>query len=395
MFEQLTELADDPILRLIGLYRDDPRLDKIDVGVGVFRTPTGSTPIMRAVREAEQQLYNLQTTKSYIGLAGDPLFNEAIIDLVFSNSVDKSRIRGVQAPGGSGALRISADMLYKSMPNKTIWVSDPTWFNHIPIFEAAGFTVKKYPYLNPNTRMVDEVKVIEALSQRGSNDIVLLHGCCHNPTGADLSPAAWDSIAEMADKRGFLPFIDLAYQGFGEGLDADLYGVRKMAASVTDLVVTNSCSKNFGLYRDRVGCAMVMAKDSNIADISKSHLTVASRVAYSVPPDHGAATVAIIMNNPELRTIWENELTEMRNRILDLRHRLATKMQETTQTNDWDFIQQHRGMFSLLCLSKNQTDTLINEHSIYIVNGGRINIAGLKDDEQITRFAHCLTTVTK
>lgn len=395
MFEKLDLLPSDPILHLSTLYRNDTRADKIDVGVGVFRTPTGETPIMRAVKVAEQRLHDSQTTKTYVGIAGDPIFDQAMVDLVFADSTDTARIRGVQAPGGSGALRISADMLYKVMPNKTVWVSDPTWGNHTPIFEAAGFNVKKYPYLDPETKMVDEEKVIDALSQLGSDDIVLLHGCCHNPTGSDISPATWDKIAEIAVDKGFLPFVDLAYQGFGDGLDADLYGVRKLAATVSDLVVTSSCSKNFGLYRDRVGCAMIMAKDSQAVEATKTHLTVAARVAYSMPPDHGAAMVGLIMTTPELRKMWEDELTEMRDRILGLRSQLANKMAEITGSNDWDFINRHRGMFSLLCLNKAQTDALINEHSIYIVNGGRINIAGLKDEGQIERFAQCLASVTQ
>lgn len=395
MFEQFTAISGDPILRLIGMYRDDPRADKIDVGVGVFRTPEGETPIMKAVSEAEQRLHDAQTTKTYVGIAGDPVFNQAMIDLVFADSVDKSRLRGVQAPGGSGALRISADMLHKANPNTTIWVSDPTWGNHIPIFESAGFEVKTYPYLDATTKMVDEAKMLDALKQLGSNDIVLLHGCCHNPTGSDLSPAAWDEIAAIANERGFLPFVDLAYQGFGDGLDADLYGVRQLAATVPSMVVTSSCSKNFGLYRDRVGCAMILAKNSETADVVQGHITSAGRVAYSMPPDHGAAIVGMIMNDAGLRQMWEDELTEMRGRILGLRSQLAAKMAEVSGTNDWDFIDKHRGMFSLLCLDKSQTDALIHEHSIYIVNGGRINIAGLSNDEQLSRFAAALVSVTQ
>lgn len=395
MFEQLTALPNDPILRLIGLYNNDTRADKIDVGVGVFRNPSGETPIMRAVREAEQRLHDSQTTKTYVSIAGDPLFNKGMVDLVFADSTDKSRIVAVQAPGGSGALRISADMLYKTMPNKTVWVSDPTWGNHIPIFEAAGFTIKKYPYLNPETKMVDEDKVIAALSELGADDIVLLHGCCHNPSGSDLSPAAWDRIAELTNERGFLPFIDLAYQGFGQGLDEDLYGTRKLAASVKNLVVTSSCSKNFGLYRDRVGCALLVTKDSHTAEVTKSHLTAAARVAYSMPPDHGAAIVAMILADTDLRQMWESELSEMRERILSLRSQLTKEMANITQSNDWDFIEQHRGMFSLLCLDKQQTDTLIEKDSIYIVGGGRINIAGLQNEAQVKRFAQCLVEVTR
>lgn len=395
MFEQLTPVSGDPILRLIGLYRDDPRTDKIDVGVGVFRNQQGETPIMRAVREAEKHLHDKQTTKSYVGIAGDPVFGQAMTDLVFADSIDKSRARAVQAPGGSGALRISADMLYKAMPHKTVWVSDPTWGNHTPIFEAAGFSVKTYPYLNTETKMADEEKMLDALSKLGADDIVLLHGCCHNPTGSDISPAGWDRLADIAVERGFLPFVDLAYQGFGKGLNDDLYGTRRLASKVSDMVVTSSCSKNFGLYRERVGCAMVIAKNSHAADTAKSHLTVAARVAYSMPPDHGAALVGLIMTDAKLCQMWEDELAEMRGRILGLRSQLSDKMREVTGTNDWDFINQHRGMFSLLCLDKAQTDSLVNEHSIYIVGGGRINIAGLRDDEQVDRFAKCLALVTK
>ena len=395
MFEQLNKPPSDPILQLMSLHQEDTRPDKIDVGVGVFRTQDGQTPIMNAVRKAEKQLHDIQTTKTYVGIAGDPVFDDVMINLVFSDSVDKDRVCAVQAPGGSGALRICADMLKKAMPNKTLWVSDPTWGNHTPIFEAAGFTVKKYPYFTPKSKMVDEGKMLETLAEMGPNDIVLLHGCCHNPTGSDITPDAWDSIAELVNKKGFLPFIDLAYQGFGKGLDEDLYGTRKLAKSVSNLVVTNSCSKNFGLYRDRVGCAMILTKDNKTAEIAKSHLSLMARVAYSMPPDHGAAIVGLIMTSEELTNMWKAELAEMRSRILGLRAQLATKMAAITKTSDWDFINQHRGMFSLLCLDKAQTDALINEHSIYIVNGGRINIAGLKDDAQINRFAECLAKVTQ
>lgn len=395
MFEKLDALSGDPILRLIGLYRDDPRPDKIDVGVGVFRTETGQTPVMRAVKQAEQRLHDSQTSKSYIGIAGDPVFGQAMIDLVFADSTDKNRIRAVQAPGGSGALRICADMLYHTAPEKTVWVSDPTWGNHIPIFEAAGFSVKKYPYLDTTTKQVDEPRMLEALAQMGSDDIVLLHGCCHNPTGSDISPEGWDKIADLVNEKGFLPFIDLAYQGFGLGLDEDLYGTRKLAANVTNLVVTSSCSKNFGLYRDRVGCALIVTDNTQTADITQSHLCSAARVAYSMPPDHGAALVGLIMTDKTLRQEWEQELKEMRDRILNLRAQLAQKMAEVTGTNHWDFINQHRGMFSLLCLNQQQTDTLIDQHAIYIVNGGRINIAGLQNETQVKRFAECLAAVTQ
>ncbi|PIE45405.1 MAG: aromatic amino acid aminotransferase [Gammaproteobacteria bacterium] len=395
MFEKIPALPGDPILELTGLYKKDPRADKIDVGVGVFKTPEGNTPVLKAVRIAEQQLHDTQTSKAYVDAAGDPAFIDNMLSLVFADSVDYSRLRGVQAPGGTGALGISAAMLYNNMPEKTVWVSDPTWGNHVPIFEAAGFTVKKYPYFDQSTRMVDEAKVIDALSKMGENDIVLLHGCCHNPTGSDLSPKAWDKIAELAVNNGFLPFLDLAYQGFGDGLDKDLYGVRKLAATVSDMVVTSSCSKNFGLYRDRVGCAMVLGKDSSAAEAVKGHICKAARVLYSMAPDHGAAIVGIILGDAELTKVWKDELAHMRHRMLELRHMLAKQMQIITNTNDWDFIDKHRGMFSLLSLDKSQTDSLINDYGVYLVAGGRINIAGLRGEEQVKRFAECLAAVTR
>lgn len=393
MFEKFSPLSGDPILHLMSQHRADPREDKIDIGVGVFRDAAGNTPIMRAVSAAEQRLHDTQTTKSYVGLVGDAVFNDAMIELVFADSVDKSRARAIQTPGGSGALRICADMLADTS-DKTLWVSDPTWGNHTPIFEAAGLTVKTYPYLDRNSKTVDEEKVLDALANMGENDIVLLHGCCHNPTGANLSNKAWDAIAELAVEKGFLPFFDLAYQGFGDGLDEDLYGVRKVASVVPELIVTSSCSKNFGLYRDRVGCAIVMGKDVTAAELAQSYLASAGRVSYSMPPDHGAAMVGIILNDTDLRKMWEDELSDMRGRILGLRQDLSKTLADVTGTSKWDFIADHRGMFSLLCLDTAQTDTLVNEHSIYIVNGGRINIAGLKDDAQVQRFAECLAAVT-
>ncbi|MPV86059.1 amino acid aminotransferase [Ostreibacterium oceani] len=395
MFEQLSAVPGDPILQLIEMYRQDTNPQKIDVGVGVFKNAEGETPVMRAVSIAEQQLHDTQATKAYVGIAGDADFNAAMRALVFADSVDYARVQALQTPGGSGALRVCAEMLYEVMPDSTVWMSDPTWGNHRPIFEAAGFTVKHYPYFDPATRMVDEARMLAALNELGQGDIVLLHGCCHNPTGSDLSFAAWDRVAEIASQRGFLPFIDLAYQGFGDGLDADLYGIRQLAKHVDDMIVTSSCSKNFGLYRDRVGCALVLAKNAAAATVVKGRLAIAARVSYSMPPDHGGAIVGMILNDATLREQWEDELTEMRNRILSLRQQLADRMRDITGTPKWDFIARHRGMFSLLSLDKSQTDKLIHDYSIYIVNGGRINIAGLRDEAQINRFADALAEVTK
>jgi len=393
MFEKLSALPNDPILHLSELFRHDTHPEKIDVGVGVFRNSNGETPVLQAVSEAEQILHDQQTSKSYVGLSGDATFNRAMVDLVFADSINPSRVCAIQAPGGSGALRISADMLNHAMPGKTIWVSDPTWGNHLPIFTASGLGVNSYPYFDPNTKLVDETMMLNTIAQLGPNDIVLLHGCCHNPTGSDLSLGAWQEIARLANEKGFTPFIDLAYQGFGDGLDADVEGLRTLAANVDEMIIASSCSKNFGLYRDRVGCAMVLTQKKESADIVQKHLNATGRVAYSMPPDHGAAIVAIILNDTSLKKQWQDELSHMRKRILTIRQQLATKLAEVTHSERWNFIAKHRGMFTLLCLTKAQTDALINEHSIYVVSGGRVNVAGLRDETQVERFAKCLAAV--
>ncbi len=388
MFENFKRVANDPILSLIELYKNDKRLDKIDVGVGVFQNEFGKTPIMESVTKAAKILIENEHTKSYIGLNGLESFNREMIKLVFGS--DLSRVQGVQAVGGSGALRVCSDMLYKKSPRKTIWISNPTWGNHRPIFEASGFNVKTYRYLDESSKKVDEIGLLEDLSKLGSNDIVLLHGCCHNPTGAEISNDMWDDIAEIALKKGFLPFIDLAYQGFGEGLETDVYGLRKLAMTLPNMIVTSSCSKNFGLYRERVGCAMVMAATENKAKDVQSHISSASRVLCSMPPNFGANLVSIILQDEELRTNWGAELGSMRKRVQVIRKDLSSELREITNTNKWDYIEKHSGMFSLLCLDKTKTDILINKHSIYIVDGGRINIAGIRNTEQLKRFARVL-----
>ena len=349
---------------------------------------------MKAVRTAEIKLYESQQTKAYVGLAGDESFNSLMTDLIFSNTVSQDRIRAVQAPGGCGALRILSDVLYRVAPDNKIHLSDPTWGNHYPIFEGSGFSTDTYPYLNRDTKSAKEDQLLEKLKKMGPTDIVVLHGCCHNPSGAELSPAAWDEIANIAADKGFFPFVDLAYQGFGNSLDEDAYGVRQLATKVDEFVVAASCSKNFGLYRERVGCAMIVSENSTIADKARGHILSAARSAYSMPPDHGAAVVARILGDDKLRQDWNQELTSMRNRILELRQLVANTLKLKSQTDYWDFIAQHRGMFTLLCLEPDQVNCLINEYSIYLVAGGRINIAGLRNEEQIEKFADALVSVT-
>lgn len=394
MFENFAPAPVDPILRLIGLYRDDPRDGKIDLGVGVFRDESGNTPIMQAARDAEERLHTMQTTKAYVGPAGDELFNTQMTKLVFGEAADTKRIRTIQTPGGCGALRMLSDMLYKVGSERIVWVSDPTWGNHYPIMQGSGFEVKAYPYLNQETKRANADAMLEKLATLGPKDIVILHGCCHNPTGAELKPEHWDEIAALAVKNGFFPYVDLAYQGFGDSLEADAYGARKLAETVESMVLAASCSKNFGLYRDRVGCAMMMGSTPELSALARGQILSSARCSYSMPPDHGAAIVSQILSDDALKSSWDAELTAMRGRLLSLRDKLAASLRDKSGSDQWDFIAKHRGMFSLLMLEKSQTDALINDHAVYAVAGGRINVAGLKDGDEIDRLSDALLTVT-
>ncbi|MCY4147905.1 MAG: aspartate/tyrosine/aromatic aminotransferase [Gammaproteobacteria bacterium] len=394
MFQKVEPTPLDPIIRLIGLFKADNRDSKIDMGVGVFRDSNGNTPIMAAVKEAEQRLHDQQTTKTYVGLSGDESFNQHIARMVFGNA-DISRIRSVQAPGGCGALRVLSEMLSKVSSDSKVWLTDPTWGNHYPIFQGSGFETATYPYLNRATKTVAVDELLDALSRRGPKDIVVFHGCCHNPSGAELQPEHWDEIAGLAAKTGFFPFFDLAYQGFGDSLEQDVYSIRTMAKAVESLVVASSCSKNFGLYRDRVGCAMIMGETSESADLACAQLLSTARSSYSMPPDHGAAIVGMILGDRELRQAWEQELAGMRGRVLKLRGQMSKKLRSRTGHDRWNFIADHRGMFSLLVLDDEKVNRLRDEYAIYVVAGGRINIAGLRDEEEMDRFVDAFVTVTE
>ncbi len=394
MFEKFEPTPQDPIIQLMGMFRADTRDNKIDVGVGVFRDENGQTPIMEAVRLAEEKVHHEQTTKAYVGLAGDETFNREITKLVFAADGEMDRIRAVQTPGGCGALRMLSDMLYRIASDRKFWVSDPTWGNHYPIFRQSGFDIDAYPYLNRKTKTVDVDALMGKLSTLGKSDIVVFHACCHNPSGAELAPSDWDEIAKLAAKNGFFPYFDMAYQGFGDSLEKDAYSIRAMAKEVEAMVVASSCSKNFGLYRDRVGCSLLLGENSKTADIARSHILSNARSSYSMPPDHGAALVAAIMTDDNLRANWQNELEQTRGRMLVLRKQLSDVLREKSNSDRWDFIADHRGMFSLLVLSDEQVDRLREDHAVYAVAGGRVNIAGLKDDDQLNRFSDALVAVT-
>jgi len=380
MFETLQPAPADKILALIGLYRNDPRPGKVDLGVGVYKDIDGRTPVMRAVREAEKRLLASQDTKTYLGLAGDTGFNAAMIKLAFGEKADHSRIRAAQAPGGSGALRLVAELLQRTRAGATVWLSDPTWPNHPPVMRAAGLKVRDYPYFDAASGTVRFDDMLAALKTAESGDVVMLHGCCHNPTGANLDAAQWAKVAEVVLERGLLPFVDIAYQGFGDGLDADAAGLRLLAERVPEMVVASSCSKNFAVYRDRVGAAMILAKDGAQADVAMSQMLAAARALYSMPPDHGAAAVRMVLEDTDLKKDWETELEEMRLRMLRLRVAFAEALRRQSNSDRFDFVASHRGMFSRLGLTEAQVERLRTEHAVYMVGDSRINVAGLPED---------------
>jgi aromatic-amino-acid transaminase len=381
MFESLTLAPPDKILSLSVMYRNDPRAEKMDLGVGVYKDATGATTIMQAVREAEKRLYDGQTTKTYVGMGGDDGFNKGMIRLVFADSVSADRLFSCQTAGGSGALRTIAELLKKARPDTTVWLSDPTWANHAPIVHAAGLKTATYPYFDAATGSVRFEAMIEGLKSAKPGDTILLHGCCHNPTGANLTLDQWKIVADLLVERGLFPFVDLAYQGFGDGLDEDAASVRLLAGIVPEMAVASSCSKNFAVYRDRVGAVLLLGKDAEATKIAGSQALSVTRVLYSMPPDHGAAAVRIVLEDPALYEAWKTELEEMRSRMLNLRKGFAEALRQQSNSSRFDFIADHRGMFSRLGITEAQVDALREKFGIYMVGDSRFNVAGLKEDK--------------
>jgi len=394
MFSQLPTPQTDSILSLSTLYRADNRQDKVDLGIGVYRNNQGQTPIMQAVKTAQMQLAEEQQTKVYVGLAGCEEFNQCMVDLVLGESPVLDRVSAIQTPGGSGALRMLGDLMNVAQPGTTIWLSNPSYVNHKPVMEAAGLKVKYYSYFSPTTKQVDVDKMLSDLATAGSKDVVLVHGCCHNPTGADIDFSAWQAITALAQKNGFTPFVDIAYQGFGDGLIEDALGVRYMAENVEEMLISASCSKNFGLYRERTGAAMVMAKNNTEANNAKGKLLQLARSTYTMPPDHGAAIVRTILTNDQLTKIWKQELIEMQQRMQRIRTSLCTELRTTLKSNHFDFIQAHKGMFTLIGFSAEKMIRLREEYGIYGVEDGRINIAGLAE-QQIPYVANAIANITE
>ena len=383
MFNSLVAMPADPILGLLTQYREDSHPQKVDLGVGVYKDPAGNTPILNCVKKAEKFRLDTETTKVYIGPTGSPQFNTLITELAFGSdhsAIIANRIRTVSTPGGTGALRVAGDFIKRCNPNAVLWVSDPTWANHIGLFEAAGLTVKTYPYYDYDTKSLKFDEMLSALAQIGPNDVVLFHACCHNPSGMDLTTEQWDKVVALTKEQGFTPLIDMAYQGFGDGVDIDAYGVRKMAAAVDNMILCSSCSKNFGLYRERIGSCSVVAKDANTANIAQSVLLYVVRCLYSMPPAHGAAIVETILGSTELKQEWLDELKVMRDRINGNRAILVEKLKTNGVDRDFSFIARQKGMFSFLGVNPEQVARLQKEFSIYMVGSSRISIAGISED---------------
>ncbi len=377
MFEHLKEKPADKIIALAQAYRDDPREGKIDLGVGVYRTPEGVTPIMRAIKTAERQLWETETTKAYTALAGDPAFADAMIGLILGKAVRRDQVAAITTPGGTGAVRQAFELVKMADPRARVFVSDPTWPNHLTILAHMGIEAVPYRYFDNATCAVGFAGMMADLDGVRAGDVVLLHGCCHNPTGANLNLTEWRAVVDLLNARGALPMIDIAYQGFGDGLDEDAAAVRHVAANCPEVLIAASCSKNFGIYRERTGILMAVVQDRGLHKVTQGNLAYLNRQNYSFPPDHGARLVSMVLGDDALRADWQAELEEVRLRMLKLREQLAGELQRLSGSDRFGFIAQHRGMFSRLGASPEQVERLRADHGIYMVGDSRINIAGL------------------
>lgn len=392
MFHTLKPVPPDPLLGVTEAFKADPSSFKLDLGVGVYRDAQGRTPVMAAVRAAEQRVLGKQDSKAYIGPGGNRPFAEGLAKLVLGAKhpvLSNGRLASLQTPGGCGALRLAAELLKLSGYAGSVQVSDPTWANHIPLTNGAGLATASYPYYDVASGTVVADRMLAALDALEPGTVVLLHASCHNPTGADLSPTQWQGLADVLARRKLVPLLDLAYQGLGQGLDEDAYGVRLLAERLPEVLIAVSCSKNFGLYRERVGLLLVIGETPAAADICFSHMKGLARRMYSMPPDHGAALVAEIFADDQLYASWERELTDMRSRVNTLRRQFAAALKQEFGSNRFDFIAGQNGMFSMLGLPAAAADRLKTEHHIYLAPGSRLNIAGFIGTE-IVDVAHAV-----
>lgn len=377
MFSNLKEQPADKILALMQMYKDDPRETKIDLGVGVYKDASGNTPVMRAVKAAERRLVEEQESKAYVGLLGDPAFSDGMIDLILGDAVGRANIAAAATPGGTGAVRQAFEMIRLANPDARVFVSDPTWPNHLSILKYLGMEAVPYRYFDGETRGVNFGGMIEDLGGLRAGDVVLLHGCCHNPTGANLNLTQWQEVIDVLNAKGAIPMIDIAYQGFGDGLEADAAATRLVAGSVPECLIAASCSKNFGVYRERTGLLMAIGQDSGLRAVTQGTLAFLNRQNYSFPPDHGARVVTMILKDEALRADWAAELEDVRNSMLGLRSDLAGELQRLSGSDRFGFLAQHRGMFSRLGAAPEMVEKLRVEHGIYMVGDSRLNIAGL------------------
>ena len=381
MFESLRAVPADPILNLSILYRQDTNPNKVDLGVGVYKDEAGHTAIMEAVSRAQELILVEEDTKAYVGMAGSKRYCDLLAQTTlgaYHTVLTNNRFAVAQTPGGSGALRVLAEFINVAKPGATVWAGNPTWANHSPIMQSAGLEIKQYPYYDKDTKAVDFDGMLATLkAETKAGDVVLLHACCHNPSGADLSLEQWQATADLIKVKGLLPYVDIAYQGLGEGMDEDAAGLRLMANTVPEMVIASSCSKNFGLYRERTGTAIIISATEAQAHITQSQMNGLIRANYSMPPSHGALVVETILADPKLKQMWRDELKTMRKRIKHLRSQLVDAIKAEGVEQDFSFIERQHGMFSFLGINAAQVDQLVNEHSVYLVGSSRINLAGL------------------
>ena len=389
MFDKLTAQPKDKILALMAQYRADPRSDKIDLGVGVYKDATGKTPVMRAVKAAEQAIWQAQDSKSYVALAGDPEFSEGMIDLVLAQTLPRTQIAAVATPGGTGAIRQGFELIRMAAPDATVWLSAPTWPNHPSILKYLKMPMAEYRYFDTQTCGVDFEGMLADLAKVKRGDVVLLHGCCHNPTGANLNSGQWDALIAVLQESGATPFIDIAYQGFGDGLLQDAALTRKIVSALPHSMIAASCSKNFGIYRERTGVLMVTAQTPTLIALAQENMAFLNRQNFSFPPDHGARIVSTILNDTTLRTDWMAELEEMRLNMLSLREALADALRRETSSDRYGFIAHHRGMFSRLGVSAGVVEKLRAKYGVYMVADSRINVAGL-NAQSVPKLAHAI-----
>jgi len=377
MLENLKPQAADKILMLMQMFREDPRTDKIDLGVGVYKTAEGVTPIMRAVKTAEKMLWEIESTKSYTGLAGDPAYGAAMRDLILAGAVENDRVAAVATPGGTGAIRQALELIRLASPAASVWLSAPTWPNHPSIVKYLGMQMAEYRYFDEATRGVDFDGMMTDLKGIKVGDVVLLHGCCHNPTGANLTLDQWKVVVDHLAQAGAVPLVDLAYQGFGDGLEEDAAAVRLVTSSLPETLIAASCSKNFGIYRERTGILMAVSETAKGQPVTQGTLAFLNRQNYSFPPDHGARLVTMILNDADLMADWKAELEEVRLSMLGLREHLAAELRQRTNSDRFDFIARHRGMFSRIGANPEQVQVMREKNGIYMVGDSRLNIAGL------------------